>query len=94
MHWASEGKMKGEGPPSLRLFNNEFGPSASRISSSLISFERVSVKKDSFILAFAMESRNDVYIGYISGRILKVFSIVEIVKENRCDVGIYIYIYV
>lgn len=46
---ASEGKMKGEALPSLRLFNNEFGPSDSRIFSrsspsppaSLISFERV-----------------------------------------------------
>lgn len=43
---ASEGKMKGEALPSLRLFNNEFGPSDSRIFSrsnapaSLISFER------------------------------------------------------
>lgn len=30
---ASEGKMKGEALPSLRLFNNEFGPSDSRIFS-------------------------------------------------------------
>lgn len=37
---ASEGKMKGEALPSLRLFNNEFGPSDSRIFSRSDPFQR------------------------------------------------------
>lgn len=85
---ASEGKMKGEALPSLRLFNNEFGPSDSRIFSrsspspaSLISFERVQrprKKKDRLNSRvqpmYRTFPRNDMFIYFHVERILTIFS--------------------